>query len=123
MLKKWFVYGTIIMLANFSFLLLLANLLMIDVGFENIGGFLFLATLIACVIATGGYLKYHIYFYLMLFFNFLAMAICLYIVNRQVLESWDNIVIMIYFLLINFLGLVISVIGQGFYLKVLKKHH
>jgi len=123
MLKKWFIYGIVIMLANFAFLLLIANLLAIDIAFENIGGFLLLSALIACVISFGGYLKYHVYFYLMLFFNFLAMAVCLYIINRRLLETWDDIIMMIYFLLIIFLGLIISVIMQGVYLKVLKKHH
>ncbi len=121
MKKKWFLMGIIIMLINFSFLMIIANLLAIKVEYENISGFLMLSSLLAIIITFGDYFKYKIYFYTMIIFNILAIVYCLYAAINRVFENWNDLIVMIYFLMIMGLGIIIGVVGQVIYFRR-KKH-
>lgn len=113
--KMWILIALLIFVFNFLGLIYVNHVLNNIFDYESISGFLLLALMIAILLGITGYLGAKIFFRISLVFNGLALLYMIYISINQPFANWDDIISMIYFLLILGVGVIIGAISQLWY--------
>ncbi|SHE52721.1 hypothetical protein [Alkalibacter saccharofermentans] len=102
--NKWF----LIMLAIFILVVLamvsVSLILQLDIGIENILGFSKLALIVSFAAAVGGYFGFKRYFLAMLVSNIIGIVYMLMIVINRTAEGWSDLVSIISYMFVMFIG-------------------
>lgn len=117
---KWFYIAAVILILTFIILIAFSHLSGINLGIQNIFGFVLLSVIITAVISAGGYLGAKIYFRVLLIFYIMASVYMFYIAVSKTAEGWTDLVGIISYMFIIAAGVIAGIVLQGINFLVLK---
>lgn len=118
---KWFYIAAVILILTFIVLIAFSRLSGINIGMQNIIGFVLLSVIITAVINAGGFLGAKIYFRTSLIFYIIAAIYMLYIAISRTAEGWTDLVGIISYMFIIAIGVIAGIILQGIIFIVSKR--
>ncbi|MHB1154675.1 MAG: hypothetical protein ACYCWE_17390 [Eubacteriales bacterium] len=110
---KWFYIAGVLSILTFIILIAFSRLSGINLGMQNIIGFVLLSVIITAVISSGGFLGAKIYFRTSLIFYIIAAVYMLYIAVSRTVEGWTDLVGIISYIFIIAAGFAAGIILQG----------
>jgi len=102
--NKWFLIMVAIFILVVLAMVSVSLILQLDIGIENILGFSKLALIVSFAAAAGGYLGFKRYFLVMLVSNIIGIAYMLIIVINRTAEGWSDLVSIISYMFVMFIG-------------------